>query len=62
MDFSNCAELEIQDCDWSAVKEVKFADEAQYKRYRNELPGAAEVQYGGWKESVLQRWRRTIGR
>ena len=58
MDFANCAALEIKDCDWSAVRNVDFADEAQYKRYRNELPDAAEVRYGGWKESVLQKWRR----
>lgn len=56
--FLNCAALEIKDCDWSAVRNVDFADEAQYKRYRNELPDAAEVRYGGWKESVLQKWRR----
>ena len=42
MDFLNCAALEIKDCDWSAVRNVDFADEAQYKRYRNELPDAAE--------------------
>ena len=62
MDFANCAALEIKDCDWSAVRNVDFADEAQYKRYRNELPDAAEIRYGKCAAKVAAEVCRAMKR